>query len=73
VAPNHEDWFFKYAVAKARYQLGENRSKYANIVPASGGQEQLNGSELRSEAKEDIEKLETEIIGMQHPMPPLWD
>ena len=36
VAFNHEDWFYKYVVAKARYQLGENRSKFGNLVPASG-------------------------------------
>jgi hypothetical protein len=42
--------------------LGQARSKFATIAgPGSGGM-QLNGKDLISEAKEDFDRLEKEIV-----------
>lgn len=52
-------WVKKYAVARARYQWGSNLMKYSgSMLP--GGLE-LQAGDILGEAKEEIEKLETEL------------
>lgn len=52
-------WLKKYVVALAKYQWGHNISKYTG-AQLPGGVE-LNGERIMGDAKEEIEKLETEL------------
>lgn len=53
-------WIQEYALALAKMTLGEAREKFATIAGPSGGTT-LNGTALKNEAKEMIEKLEEEL------------
>ena len=48
-----------YATAKIKEQWGANLSKFSGVVLAGGIT--LNGSEIYSEARQEIEKLESEV------------
>lgn len=53
-------WIKDYALAVCKGILGEARSKFATIAGPQGGS-QLNGADLKTASKEEIEKLEKEI------------
>jgi hypothetical protein len=53
-------WLKDYAFAKAKFMLGEARSKFASIAGPQGGTS-LNGDALKAEAQNDIEKLEEDL------------
>jgi hypothetical protein len=53
-------WFKDYTLANCKLMLGEARSKFSQIA-GPGGAGGLNGTDLKSAAKEEIEKLEKEI------------
>jgi hypothetical protein len=53
-------WIKDYTLATCKYMLGEARSKFGAIAGPQGGTT-LNGSELKSEAQQEIEKLDTEL------------
>jgi hypothetical protein len=53
-------WIQEYALAIAKMSLGEAREKFATIAGPSGGTS-LNGTALKSEAKEIMDKLEEEL------------
>jgi hypothetical protein len=53
-------WIQEYAFAIAKMTLGEAREKFATIAGPSGGTT-LNGTALKSEAKESIDNLEEEL------------
>lgn len=57
----------KYAYAEAKEILGHIRSKYPSY-PTPGGEVTLNGGDLLQSAKEEKEKLDTEIADSQGPM-----
>jgi hypothetical protein len=57
-------WVQDYAYAKAKFMLGEARSKYQSLAGPQGGTS-LNGSELKAEAKEEMAKLEEDIKNYQ--------
>ena len=57
-----KQWLKDYTLATCKQMLGQARSKFGTIAgPGSGGM-QLNGKDLISEAKEDLERLEKEIV-----------
>ena len=57
-----KQWLKDYTLATCKQMLGQARSKFATIAgPGSGGM-QLNGKDLISEAKEDFDRLEKEIV-----------
>jgi hypothetical protein len=58
--PYASPWLRDYAFAKAKFMLGEARSKFATIAGPQGGTS-LNGDALKSEAQVDIEKLEEDL------------
>lgn len=58
--PYATGWLRDYAFAKAKFMLGEARSKFATIAGPQGGTS-LNGDNLKSEAQADIEKLEEDL------------
>lgn len=60
-------WIKKYAVALNKLQLGEIRSKYPNGFPAGEITINLNGNELKSEAQQEIERLEQELYQKLEP------
>lgn len=62
------DLIKRYALAWARHMLGTIRSKY-DSVPGAQGPARMDGPELKAEAKEDIERLNEEIINTAMPMP----
>lgn len=53
-------WLRDYAFAKAKFMLGEARSKFATIAGPQGGTS-LNGDNLKNEAQAEIEKLEEDL------------
>ena len=55
-----KQWLKDYTVATCKYMLGEARSKFATIAGPQGGG-QLNGDSLKSEAQQEMEKLEQEV------------
>lgn len=54
-------WIRDYAVAQLKMVIGEARSKYKSHNGPQGSI-QLNGEDLKSEAKADFERLENEIL-----------
>ena len=57
-----KQWLKDYTLATCKEMLGEARSKFSTIAGPGGSGMQLNGTALKSEAKELIEKLEKELI-----------
>lgn len=55
-----KQWIKDYTLAVCKGILGEARSKFSQIAGPSGGA-QLNGNDLKSASKEEIEKLEKEV------------
>ena len=55
-----KQWLKDYALANCKLMLGEARSKFASIA-GPGGSIQMNGGDLKSAGKEEIEKLEKEL------------
>lgn len=53
-------WIKDYTVATCKHMLGEARSKFSTIAGPQGGG-QLNGDALKSEAQQEMEKLEQEV------------
>lgn len=53
-------WFKDYTLAGCKLMLGEARSKFSQIA-GPGGACGLNGTDLKSAGKEELEKLEKEI------------
>lgn len=52
-----KQWIKDYTLATCKYMLGEARSKFATIAGPQGGGS-LNGEALKSEAQQELEKLE---------------
>jgi hypothetical protein len=50
------NWIRDYTYSMSKYTLGEARSKFGTIAGPQGGS-QLNGSDLKNEAKEEMDKL----------------
>lgn len=57
----------RYALAKAREDLAWIRGKYGDY-PSAQGSTTLNWDQLLADAKEEIERLEEEIMGAGYPM-----
>lgn len=55
-----KQWLYDYTLATSKLMLGEARSKFGSIA-GPGSPIQLNGGDLKSAGKEEIEKLEKEI------------
>lgn len=55
-----KQWVRDYTLANCKLMLGEARSKFATIAGPQGGS-QLNGSDLKASAKEELEKLDKEL------------
>ena len=58
--PYASPWLRDYAFARAKFILGEARSKFATIAGPQGGTS-MNGDALKSEAQADMEKLEEDL------------
>jgi len=58
--PYANPWLRDYAFARAKFILGEARSKFATIAGPQGGTS-MNGDALKSEAQADMEKLEEDL------------
>jgi len=58
-----KQWLYDYSLAVCKIMLGEARSKFASIA-GPGQSIQMNGGDLKSAGKEEIEKLEKEIENM---------
>jgi hypothetical protein len=53
-------WFKDYTLATCKVILGEARSKFGQIA-GPGGAGGLNGTDLKSAGKEEVEKLEKDL------------
>ena len=56
-----KQWIRRFCLALSKETLGQVRSKFGNNVPIPGDNVTLNGSELLSQAKDEQEKLRTEL------------
>ena len=56
-----KQWLYDYTLATCKMMLGEARSLFASIAGPTGGGITMNGNDLKTAAKEEIEKLEKEI------------
>lgn len=63
-------WLQDYALAIAKYTLGEAREKFQTIAGPQGGT-QLNGAQLKTEANEMLLKLEEDLKNYIDGSPPL--
>lgn len=59
--PDILPWITSYTTAKAKHILGSGYSLFASIAGPNGGI-QVNGSEWKQEAKEEMEHLEEQLI-----------
>jgi len=59
-----KQWLYDYTLATCKIMLGEARSLFASIAGPTGGGITLNGNDMKSAGKEEIEKLEKEIGDM---------
>jgi hypothetical protein len=59
--PFARPWVRSYTLALCKQMLGEAYSKFAQIIGPQGGTT-MKGSELKTEGKEDIVNLETELL-----------
>ena len=64
-------WIQEYALALAKFTLGEAREKFNSIAGPQGGTT-LNGTALKSEAKEMMDKLEEELKLYVDGSQPYW-
>jgi hypothetical protein len=55
-----KQWIRDYTLANCKLMLGEARSKFQNIAGPQGGGS-LNGGDLKSDGKAEIEKLDKEL------------
>ena len=55
-----QQWIKDYTLASCKYMLGEAREKFATIAGPQGGTS-LNGQSLKSEAQQEMEKLESDV------------
>jgi len=69
---SHEDWVMEYTLARSKYILGVNRSKFKGAIPGPGKEITTDGEDLKSEAKEKMQELEASLLSMQHDAPPLF-
>lgn len=60
VDPYASPWIKDYAFARAKFILGEARSKFSTIAGPQGGTS-LNGDALKNEAQMEIDKLEEDL------------
>ncbi len=56
-----KQWIRRYALSLSKETLGQVRSKFGNTIPIPGESLSLNGSDLLSQAKEEQDKLRTEL------------
>jgi hypothetical protein len=59
--PYSYGWLKDYAIATCKLIMGEARGKFQSLGGPQGGVS-LNGDALKAEAKEDMERLENEIV-----------
>jgi hypothetical protein len=56
-----KQWIRRFCLALSKGTLGQVRSKFGNNVPIPGDNVTLNGADLLSQAKEEQDKLRTEL------------
>jgi hypothetical protein len=64
-------WLSNFALANAKYMLGEARSKYQSGLPGAGGAVTLNGDTLKAEAQAEMESLRQSVSMMEEGNTPL--
>jgi hypothetical protein len=57
-----KQWLRDYTLAVCKLMLGEARSKFATIAGPGSGGITLNGKDLQSAGKEELEKLDKELV-----------
>ncbi len=65
---DQQDWIKDYALARATLMLGHVRSKFSGFQ-SSNANIAVDGEALKSQAREDLEKLNEKLNGMRAPLP----
>lgn len=68
----HKDFIKRYSLAKARLLLGEARSKFGSTIPGPSRDINVNGNQLKDDAKAEIEKLDAELFSFQMRPVMMW-
>jgi len=68
----HERWIKDYTLARSKYMLGINRSKFQGAIPGPGRDINTDGKELKEEGKAEMDKLLADLFTMQAESPPVW-
>lgn len=55
-------WLRSYAIAQAKYMLGEARDNFPSGLPGPNGTIMMNGATMKQEAQAEIEKLEKQLL-----------
>lgn len=72
VHPSHEEWVRDYTLARSKYILGLNRSKFQGAIPGPSRDITTDGQELKTEAQDKMKELEERLLSMQHDQPPIF-
>ena len=59
-----KQWIRRFALALSKEMLGQVRGKFNNTIPIPGDNVSLNATELLSQAKDEQDKLRTELKEM---------
>ena len=59
-----KQWIRRFALALTKEMLGQVRGKFNNTIPIPGDNVSLNANELLSQAKDELDKLRTELKEM---------
>jgi len=69
----HERWVKDYLLARCKYLLGLNRSKFQGAIPGPARDITTDGNDLKSEGRDEMKRLEDQLFSMQAETPPMWD
>ncbi len=66
-----KSWLRSYALAQTKYMIGEARSLFSQIPGPQGGTT-LNGEALKADAKEELDKLDLQIMNLEEGSAPMY-
>lgn len=65
------NWILRYATARAKVLLGRQRNKFGGIANPDGSVDELEGSQLIDEGREEMRELEEELQRRRPPLGPV--
>lgn len=69
VTPDMHDWFVRYVTSKSRHILGRALRKFQGVPGPDGSDLQLDGTDLVTDAENELSVLEDQIVGSRTSFP----